>query len=230
MMELFCQGTDGAAYPGARFRYGIDLNEAGTGALRFAVANAALAQTNVVDLTGLNYADGRWHYLQAICDPMGGNAGQLRLTTVNTDGTEVQGTNNLPPGFLPLPVEDDGNGFVGRFNYHDAANGGDPRTFIGEIDEVQVISGVEPDDWRVGLIPTIDNHPHINSVSSGTNGVALQWTGAAVNQFVVQWVPQLGNTWQTIATIPSASALSSFLDTNVNRINEPMGFYRILSQ
>ncbi len=119
---------------------------------------------------------------------------------------------------------------MGRFNYHDAANGGDPRTFIGEIDEVQVISGVEPDDWRVGLIPTIDNHPHINSVSSGTNGVALQWTGAAVNQFVVQWVPQLGNTWQTIATIPSASALSSFLDTNVNRINEPMGFYRILSQ
>jgi hypothetical protein len=101
---------------------------------------------------------------------------------------------------------------------------------LGEIDEVQLVAGVEPDVWRVGKIPTIDNHPQINTVLAGTNGVALQWTGAAVNQFVVQWVSQLGNTWQTIATIPSTSALSSFLDTNASRINEPTGFYRVLSQ
>ncbi len=229
-MELFCQGTDGAAFPGARFRYGIDLNEAGAGTLRLAVANAALKQTNVVDLTGLNYADGRWHYLHAVCDPTGGNAGQLRLTTVNTDGTEAQGTNNLPPGFLPLPVEDDGNAFVGRYNYHDAADGGNPRTFIGEIDEVQVISGVEPDDWRVGLIPTIDGHPQINNVTAGTNGVSLQWTGAAANQFVLQWTPVLVNAWQTIATLPSGSSANSFVDTNPARFNGASGFYRVLSQ
>ena len=229
-MELFCQGTDGAAFPGARFRYGIDLNEAGAGALRFAVANAALTQTNVVDLTGLNYADGRWHYLQAICDPTGGNAGQLRLTTVNTDGTEAQGTNNLPPGFLPLPVENDGNAFVGRYNYHDAADGGVPRTFVGEIDEVQVISGVEPDGWRMGLIPTIDSHPQINNVTAGTNGVSFQWSGAAVNQFVVKWAAQLGNPWQTIATLSSGSSANSFVDTNPARLNEASGFYRVLSQ
>jgi fructan beta-fructosidase len=229
-MELFCQGTDGSGFAGAMFRYGIDVNEAGPGAVRFAVANRALGQTNVVDLTGGNYADGRWHYLQAVCDTLSGSAGQMRLTIVNADGTEAEGTNNLPAGFLPLPAGDEGNAFVGRYNYPDAADGGQPRTFLGEIDEVQLVAGVEPDVWRVGKIPTIDNHPQINTVLAGTNGVALQWTGAAVNQFVVQWVSQLGNTWQTIATIPSTSALSSFLDTNASRINEPTGFYRVLSQ
>jgi hypothetical protein len=229
-LELFCEGTDGTGYAGALYRYGIDVNEAGPGAVRFAVANSALGQTNYLDLTGMNYADGRWHYLQAVGDSLSGSAGQLRLTIVNTDGTEAQGTNNLPSGFLPLPTGDEGNAFVGRYNYPDAAEGGDPRTFLGEIDEVQVVSGVEPDSWRVGKIPTIDNHPQINAVTAGTNGVALQWTGAAVNQFTVQWVSQLGYPWLTIATIPSASALSSFLDTNASRMNGPMGFYRVLSQ
>jgi hypothetical protein len=225
-MELFCQGTDEAAYPGARFRYGIDLNESGAGALRFAVANAALTQTNVIDLTGLNYADGRWHYLQAVCDPMSGNAGQLCLTTVNTDGTEARGTNNLPQGFLPLPLEDDGNAFVGRYNYHDAADGGDPRTFVGEIDEVQLISGVEPDGWRIGRVPASDDHPQIQGISLGTNGVSFQWTGAAANYFAVQWARQLGDTWQTIATLPSAN---SFIDNNPGHLINAAGFYRIIA-
>ena len=229
-MELFCQGTDGSGYAGAKFRYGIDLNEAGPGALRFAVANSALGQTNAVDLTGLDYADGRWHYLQAVCDSLAGNAGQLRLTTVNSDGTEAQGTNNLPSGFLPLPAEDDGNTLVGRYNYPDAADGGDPRTFVGEIDEVRVVAGVEPDAWRVGRITTIDNHPQINNVTAGASGVSFQWTGAAVNYFAVQWVPQLGEAWQTIATLPSTDGISSYVDTSMARFGASAGFYRVLSQ
>jgi sucrose-6-phosphate hydrolase SacC (GH32 family) len=225
-MELFCQGTDGSGYVGALFRYGINLNEAGAGAVRFAVAKSALGQTNVVDLAGSNYADGRWHYLQAVCDPLCANAGQLRLTIVNTDGSEAQTTNNLPAGFLPLPAGDEGNAFVGRYNYPDAADGGDPRTFVGEIDEVQVISGVEPDGWRVGKIPTLDNHPQISGIAAGSNGVAFQWTGAAANYFTVQWVSQLGDPWQTIATLPSAN---SFIDTNPSHLANAAGFYRILA-
>ena len=79
-------------------------------------------------------------------------------------------------------------------------------------------------------MPAVDNHPQISGVTVGTNGVGFQWTGAAANNFLVQWVSQLGTVWQTIATIPSANAVTSFNDTNVSRVNGSAGFYRILSQ
>ncbi|MGA2248171.1 MAG: GH32 C-terminal domain-containing protein [Verrucomicrobiota bacterium] len=229
-MELFCQGSDASGFPGADFRYGIDINDAGPGALRFAVANSSLVQTNVVDLAGANYADGQWRYLLAVCDTMAGTNGQLRLTIVNQDGFEATVTNNLPAGFLPLPAGDDGNAFVGRYNYPDSADGGDPRTFLGYIDEVQITAGVAPDTWRIGKVPAIDNHPRISGVSAGPNGVSFQWTGAASNEFLVQWVAQLGAAWQTIAVLPSASGIASYLDDNNARLKVPAGFYRVLFQ
>jgi hypothetical protein len=226
-LELFCQGSDASGFSGANFRYGIDVNEAGPGALRFAVANVHLVQTNVVDLAGPNYADGEWHYLLAVCDTMAGTNGQLRLTVVNQDGSQVTATNNLPAGFLPLPAEDDGNAFVGRYNYPDTADGGDPRTFLGFIDEVQITAGVTPDTWRIGRMPAIDNCPQIIGVAAGTNGVSFQWTGAAANSFLVQWSARLGAPWQTIATLPSPNAVARFVDTNVTRLTNSAGFYRI---
>jgi hypothetical protein len=54
--------------------------------------------------------------------------------------------------------------------------------------------------------------------------------GAAANNFLVQWVPQLGAAWQTIATLPSANGLGGFIDTNASRMTGSAGFYRILSQ
>ena len=194
------------------------------------MANSSQGQTNVVDLTGANYADGQWHYLLAICDTLSGTNGQLRLTIANQDGTQASATNYLPAGFLPLPAGDEGNAFVGRFNYPDAADGGDSRTFFGFVDEVQITAGVVPDTWRIGKIPSIDNHPQIQGVSAGTNGVSFQWDGAATNNFLVQWAAQLGNVWQTIATIPSANSVTSFVDTNASRAKGSAGFYRILSQ
>jgi sucrose-6-phosphate hydrolase SacC (GH32 family) len=229
-MELFCQGSDGSGYPGAQLRYGIDVNEAAAGGLRFSVVNFSLGRTNVVDLTGADYADGQWHYLLAVCDTMSGLNGQLRMTIANADGTQADATNNLPAGFLPLPAGDEGNAFVGRFNYPDAADGGDPRTFLGFIDEVQVTAGVVPDTGRIGRVPASDNHPRIAGVAAGTNGVSFQWTGAAANTVLVQWAPQLGGGWQTIATLPSAGAVAAFLDTNASRLSEPAGFYRVLFQ
>jgi hypothetical protein len=65
---------------------------------------------------------------------------------------------------------------------------------------------------------------------AGTDGVSFQWTGAAPNNFLVQWVPELGALWQTIAAIPSANAITSFLDTNASHLTSSAGFYRILSQ
>jgi len=154
----------------------------------------------------------------------------MRVTIANQDGSQASGTNNLPAGFLPLPTGNDGNAFVGRFNYPDAVDGGVPRTFLGFIDEVQVTAGIVPDNWRIGRIPSIDNFPLISSILVGANGVSFQWTGAAANNFLVQWVPQLGVVWQTISTMPSINGMNSFVETNASRLTNITGFYRILSQ
>ena len=223
LMQLISQGTD----TGQTFRYGISVNESSAGGLRFKIANSNLTQTNAVDLTGANYADGQWHYLLAVCDTLGGSNGQMRLTIANQDGSQASATNNLPAGFLPLPTANNGNLFLGRYTYPVSQT---PRTFLGFIDEVQITSGVVSDSSRVGKVPATDNHPMITGVSRGTNNVSFQWTGAAATNFVVQWVGQLGNVWQSIATLPSVSSLGNFVDTNASRLTGSAGFYRILSQ
>ncbi len=222
-MQLLSQGTD----TGQTFRYGIDLNVAGPGGLRLAVANSVLVQTNYASLTGTNYADGQWHYLLAVCDPAGGGAGQLRLTIANQDGTQANATNQLPASFLPLPATDNGNLFLGRNTYPVSVN---PETFLGFIDEVQITAGVVPDTGRIGRVPASDNHPQIGGISAASTGVRFQWTGAAANDFKVQWTSRLGAGWQTIATLSAGSALNSFVDTNAARQTNVTGFYRVLSE
>ncbi len=223
IMQLMSQGTDG----GQTFRYGINVNESSAGGIRFKIANSSLAQTNAVDLTGVNYADGQWHYLLAVCDPTGGGSGQMRLTIANQDGSQASATNNLPAGFLPLPAANNGNLFLGRYTFPLNQT---PRTFLGFIDEVQITAGAVPDNWRIGKIPAIDNYPLISGVLAETNSVSFQWSGAAATNFIVQWVAQLGDVWQGIATLPSASGLGAYTDTNASRVTGPAGFYRILSQ
>jgi sucrose-6-phosphate hydrolase SacC (GH32 family) len=223
VMQLVSQGTD----TGQTFRYGINVNEAGSGGIRFKVANSSLTETNLVDLSGVNYADGQWHYLLAIYDTLAGTNGQMRLTIVNPDGSQASATNNLPAGFLPLPMVDNGNLFLGRNTYPVSVN---PETFLGLLDEVQITAGVVPDTGRIGKVPAMDNRPQIRSVSAGTNGLSFQWTGAATTNFLVQWAARLGAAWQTIATLPSANGNASYTDTNISRLTGSAGFYRLLSQ
>lgn len=223
IMQFISQGTDA----GQIFRYGINVNESAAGGIRFKVANSDLGRTNAVDLTGANYADGQWHYLLAVCDALGGSNGQLRLTIANQDGSQVSATNNLSAGFLPLPTANNGNLFLGRYSYRFNQT---PSTFLGFMDEVQISSGVVPDNWRVGKLPATDSYPQIKGVSTGTNGVSFQWNGAAATNFFVQWVSRLGDAWQNIATLPSAAGLGNFTDTNANRLSGAAGFYRIFSQ
>jgi len=151
--------------------------------------------------------------------------GQLRLTIVNQDATEATVTNFLSAGFGPLPAGNDGNLFLGRNTYSHAQ---DPRTFLGLIDEVQLTAGVVSDSGRLGKVPSIDNHPRISGILLDTNGVRLQWNGAASNNFIVQWVARLGEAWQNIAAFSSASSLRTFTDTNSIRLAGAAGFYRIL--
>jgi fructan beta-fructosidase len=222
-MQLLSQGSD----MGQTFRYGINVNGTAPGAVRFDVANSSWAQTNGVGLAGMSYADGQWHYLQAVCDAAQSDNGQLRLTIVNQDGSESSATNDLPSGFLPLPAQNNGNLFIGRYSY---PAGPDARTFLGLIDEVQITSGPELDTWRVGKIPSRDNYFKLNSVSVQTKGLSLQWSGAAATNFIVQWVPKLGDAWQSLATLASVNSDDTFLDTNLARFTGSAGFYRILSQ
>jgi hypothetical protein len=42
----------------------------------------------------------------------------------------------------------------------------------------------------------------------------------------VQWVSQLSNGWQNIATVPGAN---SFTDTNPGHFTNPAGYYRIVA-
>ncbi len=223
IQQLIAQGTD----TGQTFRYGLNVNEAGPGGIRFKLANSGLGQTNVADVTAANYADGQWHYMLAVYDPLGGTHGQLRLTLVNPDGSQASATNNLPAGFVPLPATDNGNLFVGRNTYPVAAN---PETFLGLIDEVQLTAGVVSDTGRIGRVPAVDSHPRISCVSVGTNGFNFQWNGAAVNSFLVQSTPELGVAWQTIATLPSAGSQKFYADSNVNQMIGTTRFYRIVSQ
>jgi fructan beta-fructosidase len=223
VMQLIAQGTD----TGQTFRYGIDINAAAAGAVRFVVANSSLGQTNVVAASGANYADGQWHYLLAVGDTLSGTQGQLRLTIVNQDGSQASATNDLPAGFLPLPAEDNGNLFVGRNSYPVSVT---PKTFLGFIDEVQLTAGVVPDVWRIGRVPAIDNHPQITSVVSATNGVSFHWTGAAANDYQVQWTASLSGVWQTIDTLPSADGVASYVDIDPARLKAPVGFYRLMFQ
>ncbi len=223
IMQLLSQGTD----TGQIFRYGLSVNESAAGGIRFKLANSNLSQTNDVDLAGADYADGQWHYVLAICDPLSGPNGQMRLTIVNQDGSQASATNDLPAGFLPLPAADNGNLFLGRDTYPVSVN---PETFLGFIDEVQITAGVVPDTWRIGRVPSIDNHPHIEGVSVGTNGVSFQWTGAAANNVLVQWAAQLGVGWQIIATLPSAGGTAGYFDNSNARLTAPAGFYRVLFQ
>jgi hypothetical protein len=217
-MELVLQGE-------TAFRYGIIVNEAGPGSVRFTLNNGGSIQ--LADLSGANYADGQWHYLLAVYDPLSPPNGQMRLTLVNQAGTEVSTTNTLPTGFGPLPAGNDGNLFLGRNTYSQAL---DSRTFGGLMDEVQITAGVVPDSWRLGRIPSMDSHLRISRVSLGTNGVNFQWTGAAANNFVVQWVARFGDAWQDIAILASTDSSNGYLDTNTSRLTSSAGFYRILSQ
>ena len=181
-MALVSQGTDS----GQTFRYGIEVNEAAAGGIRFKVANASLGITNSVDLTGMNYADGQWHYLLAVCDTLAGINGQLRVTIANADGSLATATNNLPAGFLPLPATDNGNLFLGRNTYAVAMN---PQTFRGFIDEVQITAGVVPDAWRLGNTVLVANLPvaaPANPVYAGTT-VTLSESPTGRAPFFFQW-------------------------------------------
>jgi fructan beta-fructosidase len=217
-MQLVAQGE-------TTFRFGVVLNDIMPGSVRFIVTNGVTTQA-VATVANTNYADGQWHYLLAVYDTLSGANGQLRLTLVNTNGSEITAVTNLPASFGALASGNDGNLFLGRFKYPIAQ---DHRTFLGLIDEVQITAGVVSNSWRLGKIASIDTPApiQITGVTNTGTSIWLQWASIAGQSYEVQWVSQLGNVWQTIATVLAAGGSNSFTDTNLTRLTQPAGFYRI---
>jgi hypothetical protein len=176
-MELICQGTDG----GNTFRYGINVNQAGPGALSFGINNFAVPpigpayeDTNSgiqsVVLSNANYADGNWHYVLAQYDSIGNT---ISLHVANADNSGTNATVLLPVGYGPLPNYFQGNLFVGRYRY---PLGDDNRNFMGAIDEIQVSAGlVTPSLGQLGYLPT---PPSITSISVKNGTVTINFAGA----------------------------------------------------
>jgi hypothetical protein len=162
-MQLLSQGTDG----GNTYRYGLIVNEAGPGTVRFAVNNKVSFQ--VVDVTNANYADGNWHYLLAKYDATGN---KLSLTIANNNNTSATSVTSLPAGYSPLFDANTGNLFIGRNRY---SIGEDHRTFLGLIDEVQITSGlVTPATGQLGYVP---GPPVITSITLSGSNVVIKFTG-----------------------------------------------------
>ena len=134
LMQLLNQGEN-------RFRYGLIVNEGGQGNVRFALNDDAgtIPIADIHSVSSRNYADGEWHYLQAVYDPTEGANGSLVLSIANEDGSFDTVTVPVAGSFQGLPSGGDGNLIIGRNTF---ANGGDARTFLGLIDEVQLTDGL----------------------------------------------------------------------------------------
>jgi hypothetical protein len=211
-MELICQGTDG----GNTFRYGVNLNQAGPGALSFKINNLAITpagpafeDTNSgiqsVVISNQNYADGNWHYLLAQYDS---TANKISLKVANADGTGTNATTVLPAGYSPLAGNFEGNLFVGRMRY---PFGDDNRNFNGAIDEVQVSSGlVTPSTGQLGYVV---GPPNLTGIKVSGNTVTIQFAGspsALPSSFTLVGSPTVNGTYSNLSATITALGGGNF--------------------
>jgi hypothetical protein len=177
-MELICQGSDG----GNTFRYGVNVNQAGAGALSFKINNFSVADINgnswedtnsgiqSVVLNNANYADGNWHYVLAQYNSI---ANTISLSVANQDNTGTNLTVALPAGYGPLPNNGEGNLFVGRYRY---PWNSDNRNLFGALADVQVSAGlVTPSLGQLGYLPV---PPVITGIKLSGSTVTINFTGA----------------------------------------------------
>jgi uncharacterized repeat protein (TIGR02543 family) len=129
-------------------KFAIIVNENTPGGIRFAI-NDSKGTIPVCDLAARNYADGQWHYVQAVYDAALGGKGALKLIVRSEDGSIDVASVDLAgayPNFVSLSPAFN-NLFVGRNRY--LANE-DHRNFNGLIDEVQISKGVVSAAERLG--------------------------------------------------------------------------------
>ena len=218
VMELLMQGEN-------NFRYGVDLNEAGPGAVRFTLSDGQGEMTSA-DLSARNYADGTWHYLLATYDPSIGTNGALKLIIANRDGTADDVVSNIDGAFQGLPAGNDGNLFIGRYRYPITE---DHRTFRGLISEVQVTTPSVSSTQRFGNLPA-PPIPQILSAARTGQGLSLNWNSTAWAGYDVLYATTLAGPWSVIASVSGGGATTAYQETNTTRLANPTGFYRISVQ
>ena len=228
LMGLITQGTDG----GQVFRYSVDVNGSGPGVVTFTLANSALGEINAAGLTGVNYADGQWHYLLAVCDSLSGTNGQMRLTIVNQDGSQATTTTNLPAGFLPLPAVDNGAMYVGRYYYTVTSLTPPPGTFLGFMDDVQVTEGVVTPTRRIGKVATMAPTVPVNvtSIAVVSGNVQINFTAGTDDtpaSFVVQTSTSLSGAAFTDLPTATTTQLTPGHFRAVTPVNGAVNFYRV---
>ena len=185
------------------FRYGLIVNEAGPGAVRFALNNGSTIQ--VVDVTAGNYADGNWHYLVAQYDAL---ANTIRLSIANPNGSTASAVTALPGAFGPLPGGNDGNMFIGKQAFGNSTDPNVARCFVGHLDEVQITAGLVTAADRLGALALA---PITNLKITSKSGCTVTMTFTAgttdtPSSFVVQGTSSLSPpvSWSNLgATITS---------------------------
>ncbi len=129
-------------------KFALIVNENTPGGIRFAI-NDSKGTIPLCDIADRNYADGTWHYVQAVYDASLGGKGALKLIVRNEDGSIDVSSVDLGsayPNFVSLSPAFN-NLFIGRNRY--AANE-DHRNFNGMIDEVQITRGVVTASEQLG--------------------------------------------------------------------------------
>jgi hypothetical protein len=160
--------------------------------VRFAINDKAgtIPLVDMSSVTATNYADGAWHYLVAEYSEATGPNGELTLTIVNEDGSFDVARTIISSAFDGLPSGGDGNMLIGRENYSLGGGGdGNPRTFRGLIDEVQITNGVIAPAELLGMLPSLadfDGNGEVNGAdlirwqsNFGTNAGADRAMGDA---------------------------------------------------
>ena len=122
------------------FCYLVNLNEGQPGQLRFAMKRDGAGEYPQVNTpSGVNYADGEWHYFEAAYDDNGaGERDSVTLRVVDESGKVWTGSGLTSVDFVP--EQSASNLFVGRYNNAGSATG----SFLGKIDEVRITGGLVP--------------------------------------------------------------------------------------
>lgn len=145
-------------------KFALIVNENTPGGIRFAI-NDAMGTIPVCDLAARNYADGNWHYVQAIYDASLGAKGALKLVVRNEDGSiDVASVDvgAVHPNFVSLSPAFN-NLFIGRNRYVASE---DHRNFNGLIDEVQITRGVVSASNQLGNLSDLATYASAVSLYS----------------------------------------------------------------
>lgn len=87
-------------------------------------------------------------------------------------------------------------------------------------DTAEALAGTDPKDPKSNL--------HVLSVRHGTTGSEVSWSSVAGKKYLLEYSSTLAkDSWQTVTTLNSTGASTSFTDTDAGHLRAATGYYRI---